>query len=729
MNTKTVIICFLLFLASASLAQPHHAWIRYYGGEGSDGFLDIYALADGGYIMCGRSDEEGNEDRWIHPNMWIVKVDHAGEVVWENNYNLFDGDVWSSGCSIIETDNGDFVVGGYTDVNYRQLRFIAIKVSCDGDLIWERQYGGDLTGTCGAVIETKSGQYLLGGYLMPLDGSADCYAVMVDDDDGDIIWEMTYGEHDETDVITGIREGENDEFLLGGYLNRTAALLKIDNEGDVIWERTYQRGRYSYGVSLVSTPNGYALGGSYVYSEEGVYTKFRLIQVDRDGRIQRDDVYLNSNLTCITLMNDGGFTLIGYRDPDNGLAIRTEPSGEISWTADEFPGPVMGVVEDRDGNSLICGFSGYFRQGTLIKYYPERSAPKILAHAPEDLEFTVLRGDAITFTVHAEDVQEDTILYLWALNGENVSTDTTKTIVFAELGSDTIQCTVSDGELADSIQWIVDVKELYIDAYTPDSLNVVIRRNTTVDFEVSTRLLGGGFANYEWILDNEVIENAFRDNISILFERERHHEVEAVANLGELSDNIVWQVTVQDLIVDYWPEQFEIEATFGTMIEFMIEPFNPQDESLNILWTLDGDSLTDRSWTFIDFDSVGQRQVTVYVSDSMEVDSMTWDVQVNPNAFEQHDRSLLPDIPTLYPPTPNPFNSQTTVRYALPAYGQVRLDLFDINGRLTTTIINQIQAAGMYDVSINCDQLVSGVYFVRMIADEEAKTQKLLLIK
>ncbi len=742
MNTKTVIICILLFLASASLAQPHHAWIHYYGSEGRDGFFDIYVLDGGGYIMCGRSDEEGDEGSWTHPIVWIVKVDHAGNVVWENSYDLFDGDVWSSGHSIIETDNGDFVVGGNTSVGlFSQRKFIAIKVSSDGDLIWERQYGGDLLGACGAVIETKSGHYLLGGRLTPEDGRSDYYAVMVDDD-GDIIWEMTYGEHDEFDAIHGIREGANDEFLLGGNLNRTAALLKIDNEGDVIWEQTYQRGVQSNCSSLVSTPNGYALGGYYGYYIEHnnfnyFNTRFRLIQVNGDGQIRLDDDYLwdggwnqdNSSINCITLMNDGGFTLVGYRDPDNGLAIRTDPGGDISWTTDEFPGPVMGVVEDRDGNSLICGFSGYYRQGTLIKFYPERSAPMILEHEPIDLEFTVLPGDTITFIVHAEDAQEDSIRYLWALNGENVSTDTTTTIAFAELGTDTVQCTVSDGELADSIQWIVNIKELYIDAYTPDSLNVAVHRNTTVDFSVVTRATDGDPVDYQWVIDNEIIPDEVADNLSLTFEQGRNHEVEVIAYRGELWDNVIWQVTMMNMIVDFWPLQFEFEATVDTMMEFMIEPFDPQDNSLNIIWTMNGDSIDHRSWTFIDFDAVGLQQVTVYVSDSIEVDSMTWDIRVNPNLIESPNLILLPDIPTLYPPSPNPFNSQTTIRYALPASGQVRLELFDINGRLVTELVNQQQIAGWHDVVVDGSELVSGMYLVRMTTRQQTQTQRVLLLR
>jgi hypothetical protein len=164
-------------------------------------------------------------------------------------------------------------------------------------------------------------------------------------------------------------------------------------------------------------------------------------------------------------------------------------------------------------------------------------------------------------------------------------------------------------------------------------------------------------------------------------------------------------------------------------MEFMIEPFDPQDNSLNILWTLDGDSLADRSWTFINFDSSGFHQVAAYVSDSTESDSMTWNIDVSPNSIELSDLSLLPDTPTLYPPSPNPFNSKVTLRYFLPTSDYVKMELFDLTGRLITSIFEGEQSAGTYEVVHNGDDMVSGVYFVRLTVKDKVNTCKALLLK
>jgi len=88
-----------------------------------------------------------------------------------------------------------------------------------------------------------------------------------------------------------------------------------------------------------------------------------------------------------------------------------------------------------------------------------------------------------------------------------------------------------------------------------------------------------------------------------------------------------------------------------------------------------------------------------------------------------------PDTPTLYPPVPNPFNSVTTVRYYLPIVSKVRLNLFDVNGRLIAELVDGYRIRGQHSVGVDGSDLVSGVYFVRMETNEKVLAQKILLIR
>ncbi|MFN3561802.1 MAG: T9SS type A sorting domain-containing protein [Chloroherpetonaceae bacterium] len=80
---------------------------------------------------------------------------------------------------------------------------------------------------------------------------------------------------------------------------------------------------------------------------------------------------------------------------------------------------------------------------------------------------------------------------------------------------------------------------------------------------------------------------------------------------------------------------------------------------------------------------------------------------------------------------PNPFNPTTTIRYAIPTAGQVRLELFDVLGRKVATLVNQRQAAGTHTYTLNAARyaLASGTYFYRLQVGNQVETKKMMLVK
>jgi hypothetical protein len=83
----------------------------------------------------------------------------------------------------------------------------------------------------------------------------------------------------------------------------------------------------------------------------------------------------------------------------------------------------------------------------------------------------------------------------------------------------------------------------------------------------------------------------------------------------------------------------------------------------------------------------------------------------------------------LHPAYPNPFNPVTQLRFDLPSPGQVRLDLFDISGRLVRTLVDQQLTAGSHSVSVDMADAASGVYLARMNAGSFTATRKIVLVK
>jgi hypothetical protein len=66
---------------------------------------------------------------------------------------------------------------------------------------------------------------------------------------------------------------------------------------------------------------------------------------------------------------------------------------------------------------------------------------------------------------------------------------------------------------------------------------------------------------------------------------------------------------------------------------------------------------------------------------------------------------------------PNPFNPVTKINYELPSDSKVNLTIYDLLGREITRPVNGFKAAGYYTVQINAENLSSGIYFYRLIAN------------
>ena len=83
----------------------------------------------------------------------------------------------------------------------------------------------------------------------------------------------------------------------------------------------------------------------------------------------------------------------------------------------------------------------------------------------------------------------------------------------------------------------------------------------------------------------------------------------------------------------------------------------------------------------------------------------------------------------LQEPAPNPFNPATTLRWSLPRPAEVRLALYDLQGRLTRLLWEGVQPAGEHSLRLEAGDLASGVYLLRLESAGRAQTRRLLLLK
>ncbi len=78
---------------------------------------------------------------------------------------------------------------------------------------------------------------------------------------------------------------------------------------------------------------------------------------------------------------------------------------------------------------------------------------------------------------------------------------------------------------------------------------------------------------------------------------------------------------------------------------------------------------------------------------------------------------------------PNPFNPTTVINYSLPKTLMVKLEVFDITGRLVDVLIDQEQGAGFYRLTFNGFKMPSGVYYYRLRTPIFSETKKMLFLK
>lgn len=96
--------------------------------------------------------------------------------------------------------------------------------------------------------------------------------------------------------------------------------------------------------------------------------------------------------------------------------------------------------------------------------------------------------------------------------------------------------------------------------------------------------------------------------------------------------------------------------------------------------------------------------------------------------------SVGPDLPLLGVPVlhqnaPNPFNPATTIAFSIPEAGPVWLDVYDVQGRHVTTLVERSLSAGRHELLFRPRNLASGLYFYRLRAENYDKTRRMVLLK
>lgn len=180
-------------------------WSRYFGGNFSDTPFGVVETQDNAYIIAGSSD---SEDTDISSNIgtydfWLVKISNTGDLIWEKS---FGGTEIDEARAITTSADGNFIIAGDTRSNDGNIAnnngaadLWLIKIDTNGNLLWEKTYGGTSFDVARAIHKTQDNGFLLAGSSRSNDGDVtenkgqnDAWIIKVDTD-GHLQWQNTFG--------------------------------------------------------------------------------------------------------------------------------------------------------------------------------------------------------------------------------------------------------------------------------------------------------------------------------------------------------------------------------------------------------------------------------------------------------------------------------------------------------------------------------------------------------
>lgn len=243
-------------------------WDKTIGGNSFDALVDFFETNDGNYMAAGGtfssiSGEKTDPSRGGY-DIWILKLDTIGNIIWQKTIGGSYGDTPDK---IIQTADGGFMIAGTSSSNisgektensYGLRDYWVIKLDSNGTIQWQKTIGGSGDDFCETIIETNDGGYLVGGHTDSnisgvktenSRGGKDFWVIKLDVT-GTIQWQKTLGGSSDDSlfaitqcldsgyILTGSTlsgiSGDKTEAIKGDY---DAWVVKLNETGTLQWQK------------------------------------------------------------------------------------------------------------------------------------------------------------------------------------------------------------------------------------------------------------------------------------------------------------------------------------------------------------------------------------------------------------------------------------------------------------------------------------------------------------
>jgi hypothetical protein len=231
-------------------------WSMTYGGNEEDNGWSVREVADG-FVIAGftKSFGEGAYD------YYLVKTDADGKTQWTRTFGGEGDDrCWAL---IVTRDGGYLLAGETTSVGAGDRDAYVGKISATGDMEWSKTFGGEASDVGHYIAQTDDGNFLVTGYTTSLaEKDDDPYLIKINAN-GETQWTSVPTMAGINHTLTGEQAADGGYYLVGftKYPERRAfagLLVKLDGEGNLEWHEdflTTYRGQSS-GYTLRATGDG-----------------------------------------------------------------------------------------------------------------------------------------------------------------------------------------------------------------------------------------------------------------------------------------------------------------------------------------------------------------------------------------------------------------------------------------------------------------------------------------
>ncbi|MBI4584677.1 MAG: hypothetical protein HY717_11740 [Planctomycetes bacterium] len=407
------------FITSQTFAQVKVEWETRFGGPLDDWAQSIQPTTDGGFIAVGAT---YLRDHPLAGEVYLVKLDSRGVPTWEKT---FGGAVFDEGQAVSQTSDGGYIITGATggeapcglDCGTLGLTIFPdlylVKTNPDGKLLWTKSFGGPKSEIGRSVRQTTEGGYIVAGQTRSKGaGLYDVYVIKATAE-GDLEWERSFGgtQHDIGYSIIKSRDGGHIITGKSSSFNPNRRdevyLLKIDAFGERVWETTFgQENTHWEGSSVIELADGSLIVvGASAYSGQ---SDILLLKTDFNGnliwfRIIGDTAkegVINEWAVVVRETQDGGFLLaggygFGFTHTHDVYLVKTDRDGNTLWdktfgdsTEDEFVRSMERVDHD---SYVLAGDSSGVVDPSFVNGY-DAFAIKVVLEPLVDRPF--IRGDS-----------------------------------------------------------------------------------------------------------------------------------------------------------------------------------------------------------------------------------------------------------------------------------------------------------------------------------------------